>query len=434
MYNKVMIERYSNEEMERIWTLQNKFDTFLKVEIAVCEAYCEKGEIPKTSLDNIKKNVNFSIERINELEKELKHDVLAFLTNVNESLGDDAKYMHMGLTSSDVIDTALSLQILEATKIIQTDLTEVINTLKELSKKYKNTVCVGRSHGIHAEPMTFGIKLLTWLDFFLRAQKRLQRAIEDISTGQISGPVGTYSNISPEIEKSALKKLGLKPCTISTQVIPRDNHAYFMQALNFISTAIEYCATEIRHLQKTEVLEVEEGFSKGQKGSSAMPHKKNPVSSENLCGLSRIVKSNTLASMDDIVLWHERDISHSSVERIILPDTTILIDYMLKRFNNVLSNLNINEQRMKENTTLYGGVIFSQKVLLKLTQKGLSREDAYKLVQKNAHKAFGIKDGNFRQELLSDDEVKKVLTEEEINECFDINSYLKNVDEIYKRF
>ena len=419
MYNKVMIERYSNEEMEKIWTLQNKFNTFLKVEIAVCEAYFEKGKIPKNSLDNIKKNAKFSTERIDELEKELKHDVLAFLTNVNESLGDDAKYMHMGLTSSDVIDTALSLQILEASEIIKKDLHEVIETLKQMSQKYKNTV---------------GVKLLTWLDFFLRAKKRLERAIEDISIGQISGPVGTYSNISPEIEKTALSKLGLKPCPISTQVIPRDNHAYFMQALNFIASSIEYCATEIRHLQKTEVLEVEEGFSKGQKGSSAMPHKKNPISSENLCGLSRVVKSNTLASMDDITLWHERDISHSSVERIILPDTTILIDYMLKRFNNVILNLNINEQRMKENTTLYGGVIFSQKVLLKLTEKGLSRENAYRLVQKNAHKAFGVKDGDFKKELLTDKEVKTILSEEEINDCFDINSYLKNIDEIFERF
>lgn len=429
-----MIERYANEEMEKIWTLQNKFSVFLKVELAVCEAYSEQGQIPKTSLDNIKKNAKFSVERINELEKELKHDVLAFLTNVNESLGDDGKYMHMGLTSSDVIDTALSLQIIEASDIIRKDLNAVIETLKQMSKQYKNTVCVGRSHGVHAEPMTFGVKLLTWLDFFLRAEKRFERAVEDISAGQISGPVGTYSNVSPEIEKRTLEILGLKPCAVSTQVIPRDNHAYYMQSLNFISTAIEYCSTEIRHLQKTEVLEVEEGFSKGQKGSSAMPHKKNPVSSENLCGLSRVVKSNTIASMDDIVLWHERDISHSSVERIILPDTTILIDYMLKRFNNVLLNLNVNEQRMKENTTLYGGVIFSQKVLLKLTEKGLSREDAYKLVQKNAHKAFGIKDGNFKKELLNDEEIMKILTKNEIEECFDINSYLKNIDAIYKRF
>lgn len=429
-----MIERYSNKEMAEIWSLQHKFETFLKVEIAVCEAYFDNGIIPETALNNIKKNATFSIDRIDELEKELKHDVLAFLTNVNESLGDDAKYMHIGLTSSDVIDTALSLQLLDASKIIENGLNAVIDTLKQMSKQYKNTICVGRSHGIHAEPMTFGVKLLTWLDFFLRAKKRFLTAVEDISIGQISGPVGTYSNVSPEIEKNALSKLGLKPCLISTQVIPRDNHEYFMQALNFISTAIEYCTTEIRHLQKTEVLEVEEGFSAGQKGSSAMPHKKNPISSENLCGLARLIKSNTIASMDNVVLWHERDISHSSVERIILPDSTILIDYMLKRFENVLKNLNVNENRMAENTKLYGGVIFSQKVLLKLTQKGLSREDAYRLVQKNAHNAFGIKNGNFKNELLNDEKVTNILTLAEIDECFDTNDYLKNIDKIFERF
>lgn len=429
-----MIERYSNEEMENIWTLQNKFETFLKVELAVCEAYFELGEIPNESLNKILKNAAFSVERIAELEKELKHDVLAFLTNVNESLGEDAKYMHMGLTSSDVIDTALSLQILESAKIIKHALNDVIETLKEMAFKYKHTICVGRSHGIHAEPMTFGVKLLTWLDFFLRAKRRLERAVEDISIGQISGPVGTYSNVSPKVEKLALSKLGLKPCPISTQVIPRDNHAYFMQALNYIAVAIEYCATEIRHLQKTEVLEVEEEFSKGQKGSSAMPHKKNPISSENLCGLSRVIKSNTIASMDDIVLWHERDISHSSVERIILPDTTILIDYMLKRFKNVILNLNINEDRMKKNANLYGGVIFSQKVMLKLVEKGLKREDAYRLVQKNAHKAFGVDGGDFKQELLNDKEITEILTDNDISECFDFNEYLKNIDEIFKRF
>ena len=427
-----MIERYSNPEIEEIWSLKHKFDTFLKVEIAVCEAYYELGQIPKVSLDNIKSGASFSLERIEELEKELKHDVLAFLTNVNETVGEDSKYIHMGLTSSDVIDTALSLQILDVSKIIENDLNEVILKIKAMAIKYKNTVCVGRSHGIHAEPMTFGVKLLTWLDFFKRAKKRFERAIDDISIGQISGPVGTYSNISPEIERITLKKLGLKSCPISTQVIPRDNHAYYMQALNFISTAIEYCSTEIRHLQKTEVLEVEEGFSKGQKGSSAMPHKKNTVSSENLCGLSRVVKSNTIASMDDVVLWHERDISHSSVERIILPDTTTLIDYMLKRFKNVLDNLNINEQKMLNNCKLYGGVIFSQKVLLKLTEKGLSREEAYKIVQQNAHKAFGIDGGDFKKELQNDKNVTALLSEAEINDCFDINSYLKNIDVIFK--
>ena len=426
-----MIERYSNPEIEKIWSLENKFNTFLKVEFAVCEAYSELGQIPKASLDNIKTKASFSIDRINELEKELKHDVLAFLTNVNETVGEDSKYIHMGLTSSDVIDTALSLQILDSAKIITYDLNEVISTIKEMAVKYKNTICVGRSHGIHAEPMTFGVKLLTWLDFFKRAKIRLERAIEDISIGQISGPVGTYSNISPEIEKITLKKLGLNPCPISTQVIPRDNHAYFMQALNFISTAIEFCSTEIRHLQKTEVLEVEEGFSKGQKGSSAMPHKKNPISSENLCGLSRIVRANTLASMEDIILWHERDISHSSVERIILPDTTTLIDYMLKRFKNVLDNLKINEERMLSNCKLYGGVIFSQKVLLKLVEKGLSREEAYKIVQTNAHKAFGVEGGNFKKELQNDINVTSILTENELENCFDINSYLNNIDTIF---
>lgn len=429
-----MIERYSKEEMKHIWSLENKFKIFLEIELAVCNAYAKEGKIPEQALKDIKEHANFSIDRINVLEEELKHDVLAFLTCVNENIGKNSKYLHMGLTSSDIIDTALSIQLIEASKIIEKGLNTVINTLKEMAEKHKKTICVGRSHGIHAEPMTFGVKLLCWLDFFLRAKKRFKAAIEEISIGQISGPVGTYSNISCNIETHTLKELGLKPCRISTQIIPRDNHSYYMQALNFIASAIEYCSTEIRHLQRTEVLELEEGFSKGQKGSSAMPHKKNPISSENLCGLARVVKSNTIASMDNIVLWHERDISHSSVERIIIPDTTILIDYMLSRFNDVLSNLCVNKEKMLQNTKLFGGIIFSQKVLLKLTEKGLSRENAYKLVQKTAHNVFGDNKKDFKQELLNDSEITNILCNNEIEECFNINEYLKNIDKIYERF
>lgn len=429
-----MIERYSREEVKKIWDLDSKFDYYLKVEIAVCEAYAELGQIPKKDVEEIKKLAKFDLKRIDEIEAEVNHDVIAFLTNVNENLGEDlAKHVHVGLTSSDVIDTAMALQIQDAGKIIQQDLENVVNSLKNLANKHKNTICIGRSHGIHAEVMTFGVKVFAWLDSFERAKKHFDSALEEIRIGQISGPVGTYSNISPEIEKITCERLGLKPARISSQIIARDFHAYFMQSLAMIATVIEQFSTEIRHLQRTEVLEVEEGFKKGQKGSSAMPHKKNPISSENLCGLARVVRANSLAAMENVALWHERDISHSSAERIIFPDSTILIDFMLNRFKNVVDNLVVHEKNMAKNANLFGGIVYSQKVLLKLIEKGITREIAYRIVQRNAHNAFE-NNGNFKANLLDDAEVISLLSTEEINNCFNTQDYLKNVEEIYKRF
>ena len=429
-----MIERYSLKEMKDIWELESKFNFYLQVELAVCEAYNEIGKISDEDLETIKKKASFSLERIDEIEKEVGHDVIAFLTNVNENVGEASRFIHMGMTSSDVIDTAFALQIKKSSKIILKDLDKVIQTIKDKASEHRDTVCIGRSHGVHAEPMTFGVKLCSWLDNFQRAKKRFETALEDISVGQISGPVGTYSNISPEIEEITCKKLGLAPAKISTQVISRDRHAYFMQALALIACVIEQCAVEIRHLQRTEVLEVEEAFTKGQKGSSAMPHKKNPISSENLSGLARIVKSNSVAALDNIALWHERDISHSSVERVIFPDSCILIDYMLNRFNRVVEGLVVHKDNMLKNTSLYGGIVYSQRVLLALTEKGLTREQAYAIVQRNALDAFNKPDGDFKRNLLNDREVTSTLSEEEIENCFDSAYYLRNVCEIYERF
>ncbi|MDD3594742.1 MAG: adenylosuccinate lyase [Candidatus Gastranaerophilales bacterium] len=429
-----MIERYSRKEMKDIWGLENKFSEYLRVELAVCRAYAKTGIIPLKVLSEIEAKASFNIQRIDEIEQEVRHDVIAFLTCVNESVGENAKYIHMGLTSSDVIDTALSLQLKAANEIIEKDLLSLIALLKEKALKYKHTLCVGRSHGVFAEPMTFGLKLLNWLDIMKRNSDRFNQAAKAVNTGQISGPVGTYSNIDPEIEKLVCTELGLNPAKISTQIIQRDVHAQYLQTLALIATTIEQFAVELRHLQRSEVLEVEEGFAQGQKGSSAMPHKKNPISCENLSGLARVVRSNSFAALENVILWHERDISHSSAERIIFPDSTILIDYMLNRFLNVLENLVVHEDNMLKNLNLYGGCIYSQKVLLSLTDKGLSREEAYKIVQKNAHQAWGKPDGNFKQNLLDDEEMKRYLSQEEIEQCFSTEFYLRNIDEIYKRF
>lgn len=428
-----MIDRYSRKEMKKIWDLNSKFDYYLKVEIAVCEAYSKLGKIPKKDIEEIKKRAKFSIERIDEIEQEVRHDVIAFLTCVNESLGEDlARHMHIGMTSSDVIDTAFALQIQDSGKIIKTDLDETIKSLKNLAKKHKKTICIGRSHGVHAEVMTFGVKLCSWIDILERQRDNFAHALEEIRVGQISGPVGTYSNISPEVEKITCKNLGLKPARISTQVIARDYHAYFMQSLALIASVLEQFATEIRHLQRTEVLEVEEGFAKGQKGSSAMPHKKNPVLSENLCGLARVVRCNSIAAMENIPLWHERDISHSSAERIIFPDSLTLVDFMLARFNGVVQNLVVHEKNMLKNTDKFGGIVFSQKVLLELVEKGLTREEAYRIVQRNALDAFE-NDGDFKANLMKDEDVTKLLSVEEIDKIFNKEEFLQNIETIYKR-
>ena len=430
---KYMIERYSHPEMTAIWEQENKYAYWLKVELAACRAHNRLGNIPDEDLKVIEEKVKFDHKRIDEIEKEVKHDVIAFLTCVNENVGESSRFIHMGLTSSDVLDTALALQLQDANSILEKDIQNVIDTIRNKAKKYKSTVTIGRSHGIHAEPITFGVKLGVWLDIFERNLERFKRAAKDINVGQISGPVGTYSNIDPKIEELTCQELGLEPARVSTQIIQRDIHAYYMQALALIASTIEQFTTEIRHLQRTEVLEAEEGFSKGQKGSSAMPHKKNPIGSENLCGLARVIRSNSIAALENIALWHERDISHSSVERIILPDSTILLDYMLKRFNAIIENLQVYPDNMKANSELFGGVIYSQRVMLELINKGLTREEAYKLAQENAHKAWNTLGGNFKQNLLGDERVKQHLDNVEIEDCFDPNYYLRNINTIYER-
>lgn len=430
-----MIDRYAREEIKNIWDLNSKFNYYLKVELAVCEAYAKIGRIPKVTLEQIKQNAKFSVQRIDEIEKEVRHDVIAFLTNVNESVGaENAKYIHMGLTSSDVIDTAFALQIKDSTNIILKEFNNLLTTIKNLAFKHKNTVCIGRSHGIHAEVTTFGTKLLNWYDELERAKFNLENSLKEISIGQISGPVGTYSNLPPEIEKYACKELDLEPAKISTQIISRDRHAKFMSDIAIIASLIEKYATEIRHLARTEVREVEEGFGKNQKGSSAMPHKKNPVLCENLCGLARVVRSNMLTSFENINLWHERDISHSSAERIIFPDSLTLIDFMLHRFHNVMEHLVVFDKNMLKNTQLYGGIIYSQKVLLKLVEKGLTREDAYKIVQKHAIETLDDNTIGFKTRLQNDSQITKLLAPTELEECFNVENYLHNINTIFKRF
>lgn len=429
-----MIDRYSRPDMKNIWDLNTKFEYYLNVELAVCDGYAELGYFPTEEIKKVRKKAKFNLDKIAKIESEVHHDVIAFLTCVNKSLGTElSKYMHVGLTSSDVIDTAFSLQIQDSSKIINNDFDILLDTVKSMALKYKHTVCIGRSHGIHAEVTTFGLKLLNFYDELERVYNNFKRAAEEIRVGQISGPVGTYSNLPIELEPIVCEKLGLKPARISTQIISRDYHAGYMQSLGLIASVIEQIATEIRHLQRTEVREVEEGFSKKQKGSSAMPHKKNPVLSENLCGLARVVRNNVSTSMENIVLWHERDISHSSAERIIFPDSLILIDFMLNRLNSVLSNLVVKEDNMRKNTELFGGIVYSQKVLLALVDCGLPREFAYEIVQRNALDAFE-NDGDFRNNLEHDDDIKRHLSYDDLDDCFQLNDYLRNVEDIYEKF
>lgn len=429
-----MIDRYCRPELKKIWDLQSKFDYYLKVELAVCEAYADLEIFPQNVIPKLHKKAGFSLERIDKIEAEVHHDVIAFLTNVNENLGKNlSKYMHVGMTSSDVIDTAFALQIKDSSDIIQKEFEKLLNTVKSLAIKHKHTVCIGRSHGIHAEVTTFGLKMLNFYDILERAYNNFLSAKEEVRVGQISGPVGTYSNLPIELEPLVCEKLGLKPAKISTQIIARDYHARFMQSLGLIATVIEQIATEIRHLQRTEVREVEEGFAKKQKGSSAMPHKKNPVLSENLCGLARVVRNNVNTAMENVILWHERDISHSSAERIIFPDSLALVDFMITRLNSVLSNLVVKKQNMKENTNLFGGIVYSQKVMLELVDKGLSREEAYKIVQANALDAFE-NNGDFRKNLENDDDIIEALSTDELDDCFIQADYLRNVDKIFEKF
>ncbi len=427
-----MIPRYSRPEMAKIWEPENKLQKWLDVEIAACEAWAKLGEIPKKGLDVIKKKAKFNIARIDEIEKTVKHDVIAFLTSVGENVGPDSRYIHKGLTSSDILDTSLAILMKEASALIIDDIKKLMGVLKTNAYKYKNTLQMGRSHGIHAEPITFGLKFALWHEEMGRNLARMKNARETISCGKISGAVGTFSSVPPFIEKYVCKKLGLTPDNITTQIVQRDRHAEFMNTLALIAAAIEKIALEIRHLQRTEVLEAEEPFEKGQKGSSAMPHKRNPVGCENLCGLARVVRSNAMAAMENIALWHERDISHSSVERIIIPDSTILVDYMLTRLTGILKGLHVYPERMKENIRRSYGLYNSQRVLLKLIEKGMSREDAYQFVQKNAMESWEQKK-DFKEPLKQDKEIKKYLSSDEIDKLFDLSYYLKNVNYIFKR-
>lgn len=428
-----MIGRYTRPEMAQIWSDETRFQTLLEVEIAASEAQCELGNVPKEALEQIKENARFDVARIKEIEEEVRHDVIAFLTNVGENVGEASRFVHLGMTSSDALDTALALQLRRASVLLAKDLQELHDAILEKARQHKYTVTVGRSHGIHAEPLTFGFKLSVWLEEVRRHQIRLQHAVEAISVGKISGAVGTFSNISPEVERIACQRLGLKPAPISTQIIQRDRHAEFIFCLALIGSSLDKFATEIRHLQRTDVLEAEEPFEAGQKGSSAMPHKRNPVGSENISGLARILRGNALAALENVPLWHERDISHSSVERVIFPDSTILLDYMLARFTKIVRGLVVYPENMSRNMDVFGGVIFSQAVMLKLIEKGLSRERAYKLVQTNAMKAWNRADGDFKSNLLSDHEVTTHLAKAELEDCFNPRNYLKNLDAVFDR-
>jgi adenylosuccinate lyase len=419
--------------MGAIWSEHSKFQSWLDVEIAVCEVQCQLGKIPKDALEDIKSKAAFDVRRVKEIEEEVKHDVVAFLTNVAEYVGTNSRFVHLGLTSSDVIDTALALQVRQASEVLSKDLENLEQAILKQARAHKKTVTIGRSHGIHAEPTTFGFKMAVWLEEVRRHKKRLSDATEIMSVGQFSGAVGTYSNIDPQVERLTCEKLGLKADSISTQVIQRDRHAQYLTTLALIGCSLDKFATEIRHLQRTDVLEAEEPFTKGQKGSSAMPHKRNPVGSENICGLARLLRGNAMVAMENVPLWHERDISHSSAERVIFPDSTIILDFMLARLTRILNDLVVYPENMARNMDMFGGVIYSQSVLLKLVDKGMTREDAYRLVQGNAMKAWNQSDGNFKQNLLDDKEVRDKLSDKEIDALFDSSSYLKNLDTVFQR-
>ncbi|HPD57401.1 MAG TPA: adenylosuccinate lyase [Smithellaceae bacterium] len=427
-----MIPRYSREIMEKIWSPQNRYQKWLDVEIAACEAMVKLGSVPQSALENIKQKVSIDVARIDEIEKTTKHDVIAFLTSLTEKVGEDGRFIHMGLTSSDVLDTSLAVLLKEAAEILLDDIDALLAVLKKKALEHKKTLMIGRSHGIHAEPITFGLKMALWYQEMERNRARLVRAKETVSYGKISGAVGTFSFVDPSVEEYVCQKLGLKPAPVSSQIVQRDRHAEFFTALAIIASSLDKFAQEIRLLQRTEVREAEEYFSPGQKGSSAMPHKRNPVLSENISGLARLMRSYALAALEDVALWHERDISHSSVERVIGPDATIVLDFMLARFTNLMDKLVVYPERMLVNLNMTHGVIFSQMVLLALIEKGASREDAYAIVQKNAMKSWqeGLE---FKKLLSEDDVVKKHLTPKDLDKIFDINNFLKNLDFIFGR-
>jgi len=427
-----MIERYTRPEMGRIWSEENKYETWLAVEIAACEAMAHFGMIPGDAVERIKSRAQFSVSRIEEIEQETRHDVIAFLTNVAEHVGPDSRYIHMGMTSSDVLDTSMAMRLKQASDMIITDCDMLMDAIKKLAHDHKDTVMIGRSHGIHAEPITFGIKLAVWYDEMKRNKKRMESARQSIAVGMLSGAVGTYANIPPEIEQFVCKNLNLTPVNASTQVIQRDRYAEFFSTLAILAATIEKIAIEIRHLQRTEVLEVEEHFASGQKGSSAMPHKRNPIGTENMSGLARLIRSNAMAAFENVALWHERDISHSSVERVIAPDSTILVDYMLHRLSRIITNLVVYPENMKKNLEKTGGLIFSQQLMLNLITKGVTREDAYRMVQKPAMTAWNDNQ-QFMDLVKGEPDILRYLTKSEIAEIFDINYHLKYVNDIFRK-
>ena len=427
-----MIKRYTRPEMGQLWTQENRYRKWLQVELAVCEVRAERGEIPWEDWLVIKEKANFDPNRIEEIEEITKHDVIAFITNVAEYVGPPSRFIHEGLTSSDVLDTSLALLLVEASDILLKDIDRLMEALKKQAFRWKDLIMIGRSHGVHAEPITLGLKFALWYEEMKRNRERLLKARETVRVGKISGAVGTYANIDPEIEKAVCEKLGLKPDPISTQIVQRDRHAEFFTTLAVIGCTIEKIAVEIRHLQRTEVREAEEYFAPGQKGSSAMPHKRNPIGCENLSGLARVLRANALAAMENVALWHERDISHSSVERIIAPDSTILLDYMLNRLTGIIEKLTVYPENIQRNLALTGGLFNSQRVMLALTHKGLSRNEAYELVQRNAMKVWE-QGGHLKERLMADTEVMRYLTKDELEELFDLRFYVRHVDTIFKR-
>ena len=427
-----MIDRYSRRELKKIWDEKNKYQIWLDIEITAAQAMEKLKLIPKGVAKKVRKKAKINVDRIHKIESKVHHDVIAFLTSITEKVGPEGRFLHTGMTSSDVLDTCFNIQLLQAGKIISKDIDELLKVLKNKSLKYKKTVCVGRSHGIHAEPTTFGLKLASFYEEFKRNKKRLENAIDEISTCAISGAVGTFANINPKVESYVAKKLNLKVEPISTQIIPRDRHAHYFSTLGIIAGSVERVATEIRNLQKTELQEVEEFFGKKQKGSSAMPHKKNPILSENLTGLARLVRSYVLPALENISLWHERDISHSSVERNIGPDSTITLDFALNRLKDILKNLNVYPEKMLKNLNITKGLIFSQRVMIELTKHGFSRENAYALVQKNAQKAWS-KNISFYESLSKDSLINKKISNKDLTKMFDINYHTKRINVIYKR-
>ena len=426
-----MIERYSRPEIARIWTDQNRFQKMLEVEILACEALAGLGQIPKESFENIRDKAAFNLDRINEIERATNHDVVAFIKNVSENVGDDAKYFHYGLTSSDVLDTALSIQMVEAADILIGGGKKLMGALKDKALKYKNTPMMGRSHGVHAEPISFGLKMALYYREMRRNIERLESARKTVAVGKISGSVGTFANIDPEVEKQVCLKLGFEPAGVSSQVIQRDRHAYYMSVIALVGATLEKIALEIRGLQKTEIGEVQEPFARGQAGSSSMPHKKNPIICERVTGLARILRGNAMAALENVALWHERDISHSSVERVILPDSTILLDYMLSKMTALMSDLVVNEDNMLRNMTASGGLVYSQHVMLELIKKGATRMEAYDMIQ-HASLEAGEKKKDFMGILLADSRVKSYLSEKEIENCFSVEYHLRHIDGIFK--